>query len=1156
MIKRVMLVILLFSALPGYGQKQPRWEKYYCGKGVALRFVAGNFRSFHLQDGRGTLYYVNGDQITISRPPENVPVGHPLYLRINKNDFFYISTGTDWRGNIYRVTNGKWRKYRVEIPNPLNYLVSSDGGFFALGDFGLFYRFKNDSWQKLKTPYSSHCFAAYEAADGGLIIVTKSDGVFRYKEGEFFYVEGTKSLGLISNSTADGNRYFFQRPDEKIFVWQDDKTSEVKDSRYKALFNTLPDKKFGFGRRAVFAAGKLIEITFPIYYKIVEVKAFSPDSLLLLGKNGYFYRSKKESGPGFIDMAAQYGLKGVPDMEGKGILAFDGNEDAITDILTIQNNFGNYLTLHRGTENSSFANITSISGLPFTEYPVDFVTSADIDKDGLNDLLLQCTVNGVRKIQLFNNEGNFHFRKSGEFPLPEELQLQGIRQFYAFDYDTDGDADIILTAYYGRRNEPGYLFIYKNNFWGDFSETDTTLKRVTRHWNEETVFADIDNDGDLDIYNAVSWHKDHILINRNGKYTDEGEKRLPSIPDTRISNTFLMDFDNDGDLDLFETGVNIFIKIFLNDGHGFFSVPETSLFAGNFARKNTLSSSVMRTADFNNDGYSDILATIAESGKVRSVIFFNEKGRFFHAYRLPGPAFLKSVITDIDNDGDPDIFGFSEGQNILLINTLDSGNFIGINLKGIVSGTSSLASKAFIYAETGEKKKKLFGYKQLSSYIFNKSDLGRNRFLFGVNSSSPRDVLIRFPSGKELFFKDVRSGSYLEARELNRAEAFIYEFPGAVYRFFSRTENLLFLFIVFFVHSVLFSSLVFAYRRLMWPVLITSFFAVGDISLFWAMFFFFLNNASGIPRFIAAPFITLLFTEGPILASWLYNRSRKRDIAGYNDRLLSLIFSFSHGEWALRNLNSILLLCENAPDNWRTNREFLEKLRGRLSTFRDMTKNSLLEIISLEKLILGKKESLTLLENTVNEVSAFCEHPEEKEGLEKLISHFKIIRNNIKTLRNGVFLRFSSDPAEVIRKIAANFEDKLRAAGITLEKTKAYEGNIPVLIKNYELGDILDNLFQNAVRYTSRAEKKLIRIELLKESPKIIIRFINTGLPVPEEKREKIFEPGYSESGSTGLGLYTTREILKKYGARIFVEKSGGEETVFRIELNEGAGKN
>jgi sensor histidine kinase regulating citrate/malate metabolism len=86
----------------------------------------------------------------------------------------------------------------------------------------------------------------------------------------------------------------------------------------------------------------------------------------------------------------------------------------------------------------------------------------------------------------------------------------------------------------------------------------------------------------------------------------------------------------------------------------------------------------------------------------------------------------------------------------------------------------------------------------------------------------------------------------------------------------------------------------------------------------------------------------------------------------------------------------------------------------------------------------------------------------------------------------------------------------------------------------------------------SNSDRKIISIELYKEAPKIILKFSNTGSPILKEKWDTIFQQGYSEANSTGQGLFAAREMLKKYGGRIYVSKSNSDITTFKIELNEG----
>ena len=64
----------------------------------------------------------------------------------------------------------------------------------------------------------------------------------------------------------------------------------------------------------------------------------------------------------------------------------------------------------------------------------------------------------------------------------------------------------------------------------------------------------------------------------------------------------------------------------------------------------------------------------------------------------------------------------------------------------------------------------------------------------------------------------------------------------------------------------------------------------------------------------------------------------------------------------------------------------------------------------------------------------------------------------------------------------------------------------------------------------------------------------NNGAPIPEELRERLFEPGVSTKGEGhGLGLSIVRTTLAEYGGTISLET--GPETVFTVAVpRESAG--
>jgi sensor histidine kinase regulating citrate/malate metabolism len=103
------------------------------------------------------------------------------------------------------------------------------------------------------------------------------------------------------------------------------------------------------------------------------------------------------------------------------------------------------------------------------------------------------------------------------------------------------------------------------------------------------------------------------------------------------------------------------------------------------------------------------------------------------------------------------------------------------------------------------------------------------------------------------------------------------------------------------------------------------------------------------------------------------------------------------------------------------------------------------------------------------------------------------------------------------------------------------------------LANILDNCIQNAIKAMRKIENKELTIKLLKGDPRIFIEVSDNGQGIPKEKFQQIFENGYSTSNSTGYGLFYSKEMLTKYGGRIYVKSSiPNKKTTLVIELQKG----
>jgi len=114
------------------------------------------------------------------------------------------------------------------------------------------------------------------------------------------------------------------------------------------------------------------------------------------------------------------------------------------------------------------------------------------------------------------------------------------------------------------------------------------------------------------------------------------------------------------------------------------------------------------------------------------------------------------------------------------------------------------------------------------------------------------------------------------------------------------------------------------------------------------------------------------------------------------------------------------------------------------------------------------------------------------------------------------------------------------------------EENLP-LIKGdgFKLEQLFINLIDNAIKYTDKGK---ITIDLYKHNNKLLASIQDTGIGIPENKINRIFERFYTinksrsrKLGGTGLGLSIVKHIVILHNAEIKIESKEGIGTKFTI---------
>jgi nitrogen fixation/metabolism regulation signal transduction histidine kinase len=114
-----------------------------------------------------------------------------------------------------------------------------------------------------------------------------------------------------------------------------------------------------------------------------------------------------------------------------------------------------------------------------------------------------------------------------------------------------------------------------------------------------------------------------------------------------------------------------------------------------------------------------------------------------------------------------------------------------------------------------------------------------------------------------------------------------------------------------------------------------------------------------------------------------------------------------------------------------------------------------------------------------------------------------------------------------------------------------------VMADKEQLMRVFINLVKNGLQSIPEGREGLIRVglETLKDH-KVRITFADNGKGIPEEIRDKLFQPNFTtKSGGMGMGLAITHNIIRSFGGSIWYDTVLHQGTTFYVELPESIEK-
>jgi hypothetical protein len=337
-----------------------------------------------------------------------------------------------------------------------------------------------------------------------------------------------------------------------------------------------------------------------------------------------------------------FGTQGNTGFVWHGAAAADFNRDGWVDLfVTAPDRNYLYLNDRQGRFRDASAETNSLS-LATGTAPL----TLDFDNDGDEDVFISSVGNQILLENRLVPDGKLDFQ---DISLEAGVAKDAIGfSAVAGDINGDGRLDIYVTSYnrYGQvtpnswfratNGTPNLLFVSQPD--GTFREEASKWGVDDARWSYAAAFADVNEDGKLDLYVANDFGEKAMFVNRGDKFVDEAKERGVLDPGNGMGVSF-GDFNNDGRLDLHTTNMS--------------STAGNRILSRLFPNSNPKDNVLKKLAAGNN------LFENLGQGKYRDVTA--EVGGFGGGWAWGGG------FIDFDNDGWEDIFtpnGFISGKSM------------------------------------------------------------------------------------------------------------------------------------------------------------------------------------------------------------------------------------------------------------------------------------------------------------------------------------------------------------------------------------------------------------------------------------------------------------------------------------------------------------
>ncbi len=496
---------------------------------------------------------------------------------------------------------------------------------------------------------------------------------------------------------------------------------------------------------------------------------------------------------------------------GAAVAVSDFNGDGFEDLFVTDSKEDGVNRLYRNNGDFTFTEVGEEAGVAVGNDANNASANAlwfDYDNNGHPDLLVIRFGQNI----LYENQGNGSFKDVTEQSGLGSLYLNCIAAV-AYDYDLDNDVDLFLGNYFQpvnlfnpdtprffpesfeTANNGGGVTLFQNNGDGTFSDVSAAAGFAISGWTLDLGHADMDHDGDDDLYVSADFGTDRFFVNNgDGTFTDTTEEAI-GIDTKKGMNVDWGDFDNDGLFDIYVTNItDDYMRegnfLWQNNGDGTFS--DVSRETGTY---NTGWGWAGKFLDYDNDGWLDLyvvngwvsgsednyVVDIFEliiqpgidlsdariwppmgdktlSGYQKNCLFHNQQGMLFKneakRHGLDSQRDARGVaVADFDNDGRLDMFISNANSEPLLVRNVQptQANWVQLQLEGTRSNREAVGTRIRVTVDGEERISFVNGGNGFASQ-------STRRVHFGLAESSLIDrIEVLWPNGTTQTFSGLAS---------------------------------------------------------------------------------------------------------------------------------------------------------------------------------------------------------------------------------------------------------------------------------------------------------------------------------------------------------------------------------------------------------------